>query len=159
MVQPTRQSSTVTPIGREKTTLPTERSYDNVSVRQAYNILHLGFALLPVVAGLDKFFNFLVNWNQYLAPQIDEFLGGNSQAFMLIVGVIEVIVGIGVALKPKVFSYIVAAWLAGIVVNLLMTDQYYDIALRDTGLAMGAFALARLSSVFDRQYNGKNSVV
>jgi uncharacterized membrane protein YphA (DoxX/SURF4 family) len=116
---------------------------------QAYRILQLGFVVAPIVAGTDKFFHYLVNWDQYLAPAVDQTLGGNGHVFMLAVGVIEIVAGIGVAIKPKVFAYVVAAWLLGIVVNLLLARNFYDIALRDVGLALGALALARLSHQFD----------
>jgi len=117
---------------------------------QAYQILRLGFTVAPIVAGADKFFHLLVNWDQYLAPFINNLLGGHGHEFMLAVGVIEIVAGIGVALKPRIFGYVVTAWLLGIVVNLLLTGQYFDIALRDFGLALGALALARLSQEFDR---------
>jgi len=116
---------------------------------QAYQALHVAFVVAPIVAGLDKFFHLLVNWDQYLAPVIARrVLGGHGHTFMLIAGVIEIIAGIGVALWPRVFGYVVCAWLIGIIVNLLLIPGYYDIALRDVGLALGAFALARLSHVF-----------
>jgi hypothetical protein len=117
---------------------------------QAYQILHLAFIVAPVVAGLDKFFNLLVNWDQYLPPLVNDLVGGHGHELMLGVGVIEVVAGIGVAFKPKVFSYVVAAWLALIIVNLLMIPGYFDVALRDFGLLLGALALARLSHEFDR---------
>lgn len=117
---------------------------------EAYQILHLGFTVAPIVAGLDKFFNLLVNWDQYLPPFVNNLVGGRGHELMLVVGVIEVIAGLGVAFKPKVFAYVVSAWLLLIVVNLLMIPGYYDVALRDFGLALGALALARLSRKFDR---------
>jgi hypothetical protein len=109
----------------------------------------------PIVAGVDKFFHFLVNWDNYLAPVADRMLRGHGHTFMLIVGVIEIIAGIGVALRPRIFSYVVAAWLLGIIVNLLLIPPsnpipHYDVALRDFGLLLGALALARLSPRFDR---------
>jgi hypothetical protein len=116
---------------------------------QAYRVLQLAFVVAPIVAGADKFFHFLVNWDQYLAPVVDQMLGGNGHLFMLAVGAIEIVAGIGVAIKPKVFAYVVAAWLLGIVVSLLLARNFYDIALRDVGLALGALALARLSHQFD----------
>ena len=116
---------------------------------QAYQILHLGFAVAPIAAGADKFFNLLVDWDKYLAPFITNVVGGRSHEFMLAVGVIEIIAGLGVALKPRIFAYVVTGWLFGIIANLLMAG-YYDIALRDFGLALGALALARLSQEFDR---------
>jgi hypothetical protein len=117
---------------------------------QAYRVLQFGFVAAPIIAGADKFFHLLVNWDQYLAPIIPRTLGIAPHTFMLGVGVIEMVAGIGVALKPKIFGYVVSAWLLGITLNLLMTGGYYDIALRDFGLALGAFALGRLSHLFDR---------
>lgn len=120
---------------------------------QAYLLLHIGFIVAPIVAGIDKFTHLLVNWDNYLAPVINNnILGGHGHTFMLVAGVIEIIAGIGVAIWPKVFSYVVALWLLGIVVNLLLipaTTQmpHYDIALRDFGLFLAALALARLSRV------------
>lgn len=114
---------------------------------QAYRILQLGFVAAPIIAGLDKFTNLLVDWEQYLAPFIGDLIAPG--VFMGIVGVIEIVAGIGVALKPRLFAYVVAIWLVGIIVNLLLTG-YYDIALRDLGLALGALALGRLSEHFDR---------
>ena len=115
---------------------------------QAYRVLQFGFVVAPIVAGFDKFFHFLANWDMYLAPQVEQMLGGHGHEFMLAVGVIEVIAGIGVAVKPKIFAYVVAAWLVGIIANLLMTGLWFDIALRDLGLAIAAFALGRLASEF-----------
>ncbi len=117
---------------------------------QAYQILHLAFTVAPIVAGLDKFFNFLVNWEQYLPPFVNNLVGGHGHELMLVVGVIEIIAGLGTYFKPRVFAYVVSAWLLLIIVNLLMIPGYYDVALRDFGLALGALALARLSSKFDR---------
>lgn len=117
---------------------------------QAYQILHLAFTVAPIVAGLDKFFNLLVNWEQYLPSFVNKLTGGHGHELMLVVGVIEIIAGLGVAFKPKVFAYVVSAWLLLIVANLLMIPGYLDVALRDFGLSLGALALARLSSEFDR---------
>lgn len=115
---------------------------------QAYQILHIGFTVAPIVAGLDKFFNLLVNWEQYLPPFVNNMTGGNGHLLMLIVGVIEIIAGIGVFIKPKIFAYVVAAWLGLIIVNLLLIPGYFDVALRDFGLMLGAIALGRLSQEF-----------
>ena len=117
---------------------------------QAYQILHFAFVVAPVVAGLDKFFHFLVNWDQYLPQVVNKIIGGHGHELMLAAGVVEIIAGIGVAFKPKIFAYVVSAWLLLIVINLLMTPGYFDIALRDFGLSLGALALARLSHQFDR---------
>ena len=116
---------------------------------QAYQILHVGFVVLPIVAGLDKFFHLLVNWDQYLAPLVTRVLPVSGHAFMLAVGVIEVAAGFLVAFRPRVGAYVVALWLWGIIVNLLLVPGFYDIALRDFGLSLGALALARLSREFD----------
>jgi hypothetical protein len=120
-------------------------------VYQAYKLLHVAFIIAPIVAGIDKFFDVLVNWDAYLAPIASRVLGGHDHAFMMLVGVIEIIAGIGVALRPQIFSYVVAAWLLGIIVNLLLIPPsnalpHYDVALRDFGLLLGALALARLST-------------
>lgn len=115
---------------------------------EAYQILRTGFVVAPIVAGLDKFFNLLVNWEQYLPPFVNKMVGGYGHEMMLAVGVIEIIAGLGVAFRPKVFAYVVSAWLLLIVVNLLMIPGYFDVALRDFGLALAALALARLSSKF-----------
>ena len=111
----------------------------------AYKILHLGFIALPVLAGLDKFFHLLVNWDMYLAPRIASLSPISAHSLMLLVGVIEVLAGLFVALKPRLGSYVVAAWLWAIIINLLLVPGYYDVALRDFGLSLGALALAQLS--------------
>jgi hypothetical protein len=117
---------------------------------QAYQILRLGFIVAPIVAGLDKFFHLLVNWDQYLPPFVNSLTGGHGHELMLAVGVIEIAAGLGVWFKPKVFAYVVSAWLLLIVVNLLLIPGYFDVALRDFGLSLGALALARLSHEFGR---------
>ena len=119
--------------------------------RQAYRLLRFAFAAAPILAGLDKFANVMTDWTDYLAPQITQVTTIPAATFMMIVGVIEVIAGIGVAVRPRVFGYVVAAWLAGIIVNLLLLGQYFDVALRDLGLALGALALARLSEVYENR--------
>ena len=117
---------------------------------QAYRILHVGFTALPILAGLDKFFHLLVNWDQYLAPLITPLLPVSGHTFMLAVGVIEIAAGLLVAFRPRIGAYVVALWLWGIIVNLLLIPGFYDIALRDFGLSLGALALARLSQEFSR---------
>jgi hypothetical protein len=113
---------------------------------QAYQILRFGFTVAPIVAGLDKFFHVLVNWDQYLPPVVNQLVGGHGHTLMQAVGVIEIVAGVGVAVKPRIFSYVVAAWLAAIIVNLLLIPGYFDVALRDLGLALAALALGRLSA-------------
>jgi len=117
---------------------------------QAYQILRFGFTVAPIVAGLDKFFGILVNWDQYLPSFINTMVGGHGHSLMYGVGVIEIIAGIGVWFKPRIFAYVVAAWLFLIIVNLILIPGYFDVALRDLGLALGALALGRLSQEYSR---------
>lgn len=112
---------------------------------QAFRILQFAFVVAPIIAGLDKFFNFLTNWQRYLSPTALETLQHHSHTFMIIVGIVEIIAGLGVLFKPKIFAYIVALWLLAIILNLLIGRHFYDVALRDFGLFLGALALARLS--------------
>ena len=116
---------------------------------QAFRILQAGFIAAPILAGLDKFFNILVDWEQYLAPFVGNLVAPGL--FMAVVGVVEIAAGIGVAIKPRIFAYVVAAWLVGIILNLLILPGYFDVALRDLGLALGALALGRLSEKYDRR--------
>jgi hypothetical protein len=115
---------------------------------QAYQILHLAFTVAPIVAGADKFFHFLTNWDLYLAPIVPRLTGLSAHTFMLAVGAIEIVAGLLVAFMPRVGGYVVGLWLCGIIVNLLMIPGYFDVALRDLGLALGAFALARLAEAY-----------
>jgi uncharacterized membrane protein YphA (DoxX/SURF4 family) len=134
-------------------TAPARRSAADVRhdpVYQSYLLLRIGFTVAPIAFGLDKFFNVLVDWTTYLASWINDIVPGSASTAMHLVGIVEIAAGIGVALKPRIFAYVVAAWLAGIIVNLLTYSGYYDIALRDFGLMLGALTLARLASVFDR---------
>src|SRR5438067_355098 len=117
-------------------------------IAQAYEILHWGFTVAPILAGADKFFHLLCDWDKYLAPWIVNIVH-NGHGFMLVVGVVEIVAGIVVAWRPRWGGYLVAAWLAGIIVNLVTYPGYFDVALRDLGLLLGALALARLSM----QYN------
>jgi len=118
---------------------------------QAYRILLLSFTVAPIVAGLDKFFHLLTDWDQYLPAAVNGMVGGHGHTLMLAVGVIEVIAGLGVALKPRIFSYVVAAWLGVIIINLLLIPGFFDVALRDFGLLLGALALGRLSAEYARR--------
>jgi hypothetical protein len=117
---------------------------------QAYRILHAGFIVAPIVAGADKFAHLLVNWDKYLAPWVARLSPIGAHGLMLIVGVVEIMAGLLVAVKPRIGAYVVTAWLLGIVINLLTFPGYFDIALRDFGLALGALALGRLSQIYDR---------
>ena len=116
--------------------------------RQAYRILHFGFTVAPILAGLDKFFHLLVNWDQYLAPVVTQIIPVTGHAFMQAVGVIEITAGVLVAVRPRIGAFVVVLWLWGIIVNLLLIHGFYDVALRDFGLSLGALALARLSRYF-----------
>jgi hypothetical protein len=115
---------------------------------QAYLLLHIGFTVLPIVAGLDKFFHVLVDWDSYLAPVVTRMLPFSGHTFMLVVGVIEIGAGLLVAFRPQIGGYVVMLWAWGIIANLLLFPGFYDIALRDFGLSLGALALARLSRDF-----------
>jgi hypothetical protein len=128
---------------------PSGRRFSNPAY-QAFTLLRVGFTVAPIVFGLDKFLNWLVDWSIYLAPQINDLVPGNAHQAMLAVGVIEIVAGIVVAVRPRFGGYLVAAWLAGIIVNLLVLADFYDVALRDFGLLIGAVALARLATAFDR---------
>jgi hypothetical protein len=116
---------------------------------QAFLLLRVGFAAAPILFGLDKFFDLLVDWEVYLAPWINDIIPGSAADAMYAVGVVEIAAGVLVAVKPRYGAYLVAAWLGGIIVNLLTFSGYYDIALRDFGLLIGALALARLASRYD----------
>ncbi len=116
---------------------------------QAYQLLHVAFFLAPIVAGADKFFHYLVDWDQYLSPMAARLIPVPPATFMKGVGVVEIVAGLLVAFKPSIGGWVVGAWLLGIVLNLIALHGYYDIALRDFGLALGAFALARLSVAFE----------
>jgi hypothetical protein len=116
---------------------------------QAFVVLWVGFSVAPILFGLDKFLEVLVDWPRYLAPWVNDVAPGSAQDFMYFVGGVEILAGLAVALKPRYGAYLVAAWLGGIIVNLLSHSGYYDIALRDFGLLLGALALARLASAYD----------
>jgi len=117
---------------------------------QAYKLLHFGFVAAPILAGLDKFFHLLTNWDQYLAPWVGRIspIGGHN--LMLAAGAVEIAAGILVAVKPRIGAPVVGAWLCMILVSLLSMGAYLDVALRDLGLALGAFALGRLAVEYDR---------
>jgi hypothetical protein len=124
-------------------------SQRNDSAYQAYMLLRIAFTVAPIAFGIDKFFNAMVDWEKYLAPWINRLIPGTGHSFMLFVGIVEITAGLVVALKPRYGAYLVAAWLAGIIVNLLTYSGYYDIALRDFGLLLGALTLGRLAMKYD----------
>lgn len=115
-------------------------------VERAATILRWTYGLVPIAAGADKFLHLLTDWSKYLASTVTDIIPIAPHAFMSIVGVIEIVAGIIVLIKPKIGSLIVGFWLLGIVINLLLTGQYYDIAVRDTVMAIGAFTLFQLVS-------------
>jgi hypothetical protein len=116
---------------------------------QAFMMLRLAFTVAPIAFGLDKFFNVMVDWTQYLAPWINDILPGNAHDGMHIVGVIEIVAGLVVAIKPRYGAPLVTAWLFGIIINLLSLGDYYDVALRDFGLMLAALTLTRLAWTYD----------
>ena len=117
---------------------------------QAFLVLRFGFTVAPIVAGFDKFLGLLTNWDKYLAPALSSGLGIAPHTFMRAVGVIEIVAGIVVAVRPRFGASIVAAWLVGIMANLVAVGGYLDVALRDLGLCLGAIALARLAEAEER---------
>lgn len=143
-------STTATADPREAAFAPTfgER-LRNDPAYQAFTLLRIAFTVAPILFGLDKFFNVMVDWEQYLAPWINDIVPGSASTAMHLVGVVEIVAGVLVALKPRYAAYVVAAWLGGIIVDLLTYSGYYDVALRDFGLMLGALTLARLAKVYD----------
>ena len=135
--------------GHERIERATARADWHDARYQAYMLMRLAFTVAPIAFGLDKFTGVLVDWPIYLAPWIDDIAPGSAQDFMYFVGATEIAAGVLVAIKPRYGAYVVAGWLAGIIVNLLTHSGYYDIAVRDFGLMLGALTLARLASVYD----------
>ncbi|MGN8130615.1 hypothetical protein [Paenarthrobacter sp. 22069] len=126
--------------------VPAQRSSSTMAAdRQAFLLLRTVFTVAPILFGLDKFTNILTHWTVYLAPQATSVVPLTPQTFMYVVGVVEIIAGLIVAVRPKYGSLVVAVWLAGIIINLLLLGSFYDVALRDFGLLVGALALNRLS--------------
>jgi uncharacterized membrane protein YphA (DoxX/SURF4 family) len=117
---------------------------------QGYLLLRTAFVVAPILFGLDKFFNFMVDWPEYLAPWVNDLMPGTGQQFMYFVGGVEILAGILVLISPRWGSLVVAAWLGAIIINLLTAEppEYYDIALRDFGLFLGAITLNRLATAF-----------
>ncbi|GAA5107255.1 hypothetical protein [Haloechinothrix salitolerans] len=131
------------------------RSLRSDPAYQAFFALRTVFTVAPTLFGLDKFTNWLVEWPIYLAPWINDIVPGTAQQAMYAVGVVEVVAGIVVALIPRYGGLLVAAWLAGIIVNLLTIPGFYDIALRDFGLLVGAVSLARLAARYAPARRGR----
>jgi hypothetical protein len=122
---------------------------------QAFLVLRTVFTVAPILFGLDKFANVLTDWSVYLAPWLDDLVPGTATQAMYAVGVVEIAAGVVVALAPRFGGWLVAAWLAGIIVNLLTLSGFYDVALRDFGLLVAAVALARLASAYPSARAGK----
>jgi uncharacterized membrane protein YphA (DoxX/SURF4 family) len=120
---------------------------------QAFALLRLAFTVAPIAFGIDKFFNVMVDWPSYLAPWANDIVPGTGQELMYVVGGIEILAGVLVAINPRYGAYVVAGWLAGIIVNLLTYSGYYDVALRDFGLMLGALTLARLAAFYDAGFS------
>jgi len=118
---------------------------------QAFLMLRIAFSVAPILFGLDKFFNVLTDWPQYLAGWVDDLMPGSAQDFMYAVGAIEIVAGVLVAVRPRYGAPVVVLWLAGIIFNLVTGPGYYDVALRDFGLLLGAATLARLAFAYDRR--------
>lgn len=137
----TNPSSAVTPFSNRER-LRTDPAY------QAFWLLRIGFTVAPILFGADKFAHLLTNWDRYLAPRLNNILPGTAHQTMYAVGIIEIIAGLTVLFAPRFGAYLVAAWLAGIIVNLLLIPGYYDIALRDFALLLAALTLARLATAF-----------
>lgn len=116
---------------------------------QAFLLLRTAFTVAPILFGLDKFFNLMVDWPIYLAPAIDGIVPGSASTAMVLVGIVEIVAGLVVAVRPRFGGYLVAAWLGGIILNLLLLGDHLDVALRDFGLLLGALTLARLATVFE----------
>ena len=136
-------SSSSTPI-----TVATDAArWDNPAF-QAFWLLRLGFTVAPIAFGLDKFAHVLVDWDRYLAPEFTDLFNAQAHTLMYLVGAIEVVAGLVVLARPRFGGYLVATWLGAIIVNLLLQADFYDIALRDFGLLLGALTLARLATAF-----------
>jgi hypothetical protein len=130
------------------TTTTTNRRLQVDPAFQAFWLLRIGFTVAPILFGLDKFFHVLIDWDVYLAPEFSDLFNAQAHTLMYAVGAIEIVAGLVVAVTPRWGGLLVAAWLGGIIVNLLMMADHYDIALRDFGLLLGAVALARLAIAF-----------
>jgi hypothetical protein len=119
-------------------------------VQQAFLLLRVGFTAAPILFGIDKFAHAMTHWTKYLAPEFNDIIPGTAAQAMNAVGVVEIAAGLLVALRPRFGAYVVAAWLAGIILNLLLIGGYGDIALRDFGLLLGALTLGRLATAHER---------
>jgi len=133
----------MTLLGRAQHVVPEQRV--PAAAHQVFLVLRIGFTVLPILFGLDKFANVLTDWSKYLAPQIDSIVPGTAHQAMLAVGVVEIVAGLVVAVLPRFGGPLVAVWLAGIILNLILIGGYGDVALRDFGLLVAALGLTRLA--------------
>jgi hypothetical protein len=129
--------------------LKTDRTF------QAFWLLRIGFTAAPILFGLDKYFHVLTNWDLYFAPRLNRIVPGTAHQAMYVVGAIEIVAGLAVLLLPRFGGYLVATWLAGIIVNLLLIPGFYDVALRDFGLLLAALTLARLATAFPTELESR----
>ena len=130
-------------------TVHASRAVNSTEVlKPVFNVLRITYAIIPVVAGLDKFTDLLVDWEKYLHPGLISLLPFSPHTFMMIVGVIEIVAGIIVFIRPAVGGYIVMAWLTLIAITLLAGGHFLDVAFRDLAMAIGALTLARISKLF-----------
>jgi hypothetical protein len=130
---------------------PLDLTLEPAPISSAYRLLHIGFTIAPILAGADKFLNVMTDWEDYLAPEVVEWSGYSPREVMQVVGGIEIAAGLLVAAKPKIGGYVVAGWLAGIIGNLALRGNAWDIALRDFGLMLGALALGRMAPRFEKR--------
>jgi hypothetical protein len=118
-------------------------------VAQSFWLLRIGFTVAPILFGIDKFATVMTDWTKYLASEYNDLIPGTASQAMHMVGVVEIAAGLLVAVRPRIGAYVVAAWLAGIILDLLLVGGYGDIALRDFGLLLGALTLGRLATAVD----------
>ena len=128
--------------------LPAHEARRDDPAYQAFWLLRIGLTVAPILFGLDKFAHVLVDWDKYLAPEFADLFNADAHTLMYFVGAVEIVAGLTVLLRPRFGGYLVAAWLTGIIINLLMMADFYDVALRDFGLVLAALTLARLAAAF-----------
>ncbi len=133
---------------RERTDVDHRRGRGDDPAFQAFWLLRIGFTVAPILFGLDKFAHVLTDWDRYLAPELTDLLSADAHTLMYFVGIIEIVAGVVVFLRPRFGGHLVAVWLTGIIVNLLLMADFYDVALRDFGLLLAALSLARLAAAF-----------
>ncbi len=138
--------------------IPTSTALRRDPAAQAFMLLRIAFTVAPILFGLDKFAEVMISdWPKYLAPEFNDIIPGSAQDAMYIVGGVEVAAGLVVAIMPRFGGLLVAGWLAGIIVSLLLVGGYADIALRDFGLLLAALTLARLASAYPGRVPSKRS--